>query len=153
MLEALKQYDKELKAEIKKGFAKKNINASGKASNSLRSEITPDNYKLFGAGYIDFAEIGRGKNKNETGGLWQGIYDWLQYKKYGIDYRDDKQRRSITFAIMKTIAKKGTYKHRNPSKRTNVIPGAVEKTNSILLNSIAKFARSSELENLKNSIK
>ena len=148
-----KDIDSKLKSDIRKGFTQNNINASGNASRSLRSEITDKSYTLFGASYIDSAEKGRGRNKSNTGGLFEGIYQWLQFKKYGITYSDDKERRSIAFAIMKKTAKQGSYKFRNPSKRTNVIETAIEDTTKALRQKLTIFVRDSELKQLRELFK
>ena len=145
--------DKKLKADIRKGFQEKNINASGNASRSLRSEITDKKYTLFGVDYIDAAEVGRGRNRSSTGGLFQGVYQWLQYKKYGIRYSDDKERRSIAFAIMKTIAESGSYKFRNPAKRTNIIETSIEDIRKDIKEQFIIFTRESELKQLRDIIK
>lgn len=145
--------DKKLKADIRKGFQQKNINASGNASRSLRSEITEKSYILFGADYIEAAEKGRGKNRSSTGGLFNGVYNWLQYKKYGITYRDDKERRGIAFAIMKKIAKEGSYKFRNPAKQTNVIEQAIESINKDIVKEFIIFTKETELQKLRKVLK
>ncbi|NQZ65435.1 hypothetical protein [Crocosphaera sp.] len=144
-----KDIDSKLKSDIRKGFTQNNINASGNASKSLRSEITNTKYTLFGASYIEESEKGRGRNQSNTGGLFQGIYQWLQFKKYGITYSDDKEKRSIAFAIMKKTAKSGSFKFRNTSKRTNVIETAIEDTTKTLRQKLIIFVRESELKQLR----
>ena len=145
--------DKSLKADIRKGLQAQNVNASGNASRSLRSEITKNTYKLFGASYIEPAEKGRGKNQSNTGGLFAGIYNWLQYKKYGITYSDDKERRSIAFAIMKKTANEGSYKFRNPAKRTNVIETALKDVSKTIKEQFTIFTKETELEQLRDFFK
>ena len=78
-------------------------------------------------------------NKINSGGLWGAIYEWLELKKYGINYQTDQEKKGIAFAISKTIAKKGSYKHRNKSKRTKIIESAIKKTLPSLLADLTKI--------------
>ena len=40
---------------------------------------------------------GRKKNSTNSGGLFDAIYEWVGFKKYGITYKNDSRRRGIAF--------------------------------------------------------
>lgn len=75
--------------------------------------------------YLTATDTGRQANINNSGGLYDGIFEWLKYKKYGIDYDSEEERKSIAYAITTKIAKEGSYKYRNIDKRTKVVLDAV----------------------------
>ncbi|MCH2216601.1 MAG: hypothetical protein MK076_00740 [Flavobacteriales bacterium] len=102
-------------------------------------KITDNSFVQFGTNYTIEIDKGRGKNKINSGGLWGAIYEWLELKKYGINYQTDQEKKGIAFAISKTIAKKGSYKHRNKSKRTKIIESAIKKTLPSLLADLTKI--------------
>ena len=127
-----KEFDKKLKEAIRKNYDSSGVKASGEAGRSLNSEIQPSNYKLFGVGYWGAIDKGRGPNKSNTGGLRKGIYDWLQYKKYGLNWSNEKERTSLSFAISRSIAKKGSYKFRKTDKRTKILIDSIKDSLPIL---------------------
>jgi len=100
--------------------------------------VSNTKFTQFGTNYTIEIDKGRGKNKINSGGLLGAIYEWLELKKYGINYSDDKERESIAYAITKTIAKKGSFKHRNKSKRTQIIDSSIRKTLPGLLADLTK---------------
>lgn len=147
-----KTLDKGIKEEIRKGLKKERINASGNLSESLRSEITERSYKLFAANYVDYAERGRGPGKVPP---VQSIYEWLKFgkPKYGLSYKNDKERRSIAFAIVTNIKKKGSYKHRKPSKQTNVVNDSIQIISEIVKKEFVTFVTEEELSKYKDTFK
>ena len=148
-----KTLDKGIKKEIRKGLKKQRINASGNLSESLRSEITERSYKLFSADYVDYAERGRGPGKAPP---LDSIYDWLKYGKAKykkLNYKNDKERRSIAFAIIANIKKKGSYKHRNPSNQTNVVNDSIRIITEIVKKEFVTFVTEDELSKYKDTFK
>ena len=104
--ELFTEYLSDVKEGIISEQAKQGIRASGKSARSLR--IVPlgsSGVELYGAAYFDQQEEGRAPGKFPP---IESIYDWLQYKKYGITYSTDSERRSIAYAIAKKIARFGT---------------------------------------------
>lgn len=85
----------------------KGLKASGNSAKMLHANLVGSIAQLVdGSGYFEFQEYGR-----KAGGAppFQKLYEWLAFKKYGIEYKDDKQRRSIAWALQKKIRDKGTY--------------------------------------------
>ena len=107
--------------------------ASGRARDSVLEEnnvsIKESNDKTIfqkkAVSYLTATDTGRQANINNSGGLYDGIFEWLKYKKYGIDYDSEEERKSIAYAITTKIAKEGSYKYRNIDKRTKVVLDAV----------------------------
>ena len=104
-----------LRLKIIESQARKGIKASGKSADALRVEVdkTGTNGKIIdGSGTFYYQEYGRGPYKGgERGGLWQKIYDWLEYKKYGFNWANNKEREGMAFALTKKIQEYGTYTH------------------------------------------
>ena len=142
---AFQVFDKRLQSEIRTGLRASGVVASGKSSRELRSEIGNTKYKLFGVDYYQEIDKGRGPNRTNSGGLRAGIYEWLQYKKYGFNWKDDKERASLSFAISRSIAKKGSFKHRNKGRQTKIFNTAIEKSLPLLGAELAK-QRAEEIE-------
>ena len=130
----------------------KTVKAFGRFEDFIKSSesyrLSEDRFIQFGTPYTPSLDSGRGKNKTNSGGLREAIYEWLELKKYGIDYKDDKERVGISYAIAKTIAKKGSYKHRNVSKRTKIIQKAIDKTLPDLLKDLAQIDIEVQRQNL-----
>ena len=131
--EIFELYDKDLKRTIKKGFVDKNINASGRASNSLRADITETSYTLYGAEYIKYIDKGRGrggvpKNFIET------LLQWLKDKGLSTNEKEDKRRAG---GIAYNIRTKGSSKRRGSRPETQVIEDSLNDTLPQLFNQLA----------------
>ena len=90
--------------------------------------VTPTFFSKKVLAYAGAIDDGRQKNSNNSGGLYSAIYDWVGLKKYNIKYKTDGERKGIAFAIMKTIAKKGSAKHRGKYPKTNIFQSAIDKS-------------------------
>ena len=70
----------------------KTVKAFGKFENFIKSSesyrVSDDRFTQFGTPYTPSLDDGRGKNKTNSGGLREAIYEWLELKKYGIDYKE-----------------------------------------------------------------
>ena len=106
----------------------KGLKASGRSAEKLTVLlITPTLGQLIDvAGYFYYQEHGRGPGKSPT---FDDIYEWVGRQKYGITYKDDEERISITYGVLTNIRKKGTYTYRHG--RTNVLRGAFTKDSMI----------------------
>lgn len=100
--------------------------------------MTEDRFLKLGTPYTSTLDVGRGATSNRSGGLVDALYEWLQYKKYDIEYTDDKQRLGIAIAIARSMSKKGSYKRYNDSARTDIFNTAIEQTKPDLLNMLSK---------------
>lgn len=78
--------------------------------------------------YATAIDKGRGKNDKNSGGLYDAIYDWVGLKKYDIKYSNNKERKSIAFAITRKIAKRGTWKFKPQSRHTDIFQSAIDKS-------------------------
>ena len=133
VIQALKDYNQRVNDDIVTNPDFIATIASGKARDSVLNEsnvsITEKGDKTVfqkkAVSYLTATDTGRGANVNNTGGLYEGIFEWLKYKKYGIDYEDEKGRKAIAHAITTKIAKEGSYKFRNQDARTEVVLNAV----------------------------
>lgn len=74
------------------------------------------------AGYFDFQEYGRGPGKASP---FKKIYDWLAFKKYGLDYKDDAERKQLAWKIIAIHKKYGSRTHR--TKPTGVLSEAINQ--------------------------
>jgi len=142
--ELLISIEKDLISEQKK----RGIFASGKSAKSLRHEIDEKSGSIYGEGYFYQQENGRSGGKMPP---FQSIYDWLQYKKYNFDWQNDRERRSMAFAIMKKIANRGTFVYSNRAKGLP-ISFIIQKNVSIFRKSIMGNIQTTVFEELSKKI-
>jgi hypothetical protein len=132
----------------------KGLKASGESAQMLRVNLENNIAQLIdGAGYFEFEEFGRGAGKAPP---VQKIYEWLAFKKYGLDYEQvstgealrgvtaDKKRHSLAWAIMKKIQKKGTHTHIN-GHPTGVLSEVINQSALQELMSKIALKKSSEI--------
>lgn len=104
--------------------------------------------------YADFIDKGRGKySGGGNANLWGRLYEWVGLKKYDISYSDDKGRKRITWAIYKKMQKEGSFKHRNPSRQTDIFNSAVQASINELRKDLLKEVRSSQLSVIRSEFK
>lgn len=106
--------------------------ASGNSERSLLKSanvtITPTLYRKKAVSYLGAIDDGRSPNKSNSGGLFQGLYNWLEFEKYGFKWKpNERKRKALAFALMKTIAKKGSAKFRGQIRKTSIISDALDK--------------------------
>lgn len=95
--------------------------------------ITPERYIQKGTAYTSSLDVGF-KHTSPV----DAIYDWLGLRKYGFKYSNDKERRSLAWAIVTNQKKDGgSFKRRNTSARTDIVQGAIDKTRPTLLKLVA----------------
>lgn len=144
-----------LRKEIIAAQKNKGLTASGKSAELLAVEATDGYGELIdGSGSFVYQEYGRGAGKQPPFLPVGVIYEWLKYSKYGLTYQDDKERKSLAFAISRKIAKQGTFTHRQ-KKQTGVLTDILTKER---IDSFAKVfgdkyttkALSDVLENFKD---
>lgn len=132
-------FDNDLTAAIltDKDFIK--LTASGESAAFL---VSPQSSNFKFNGFTKFAlrpieqDKGRGPNVRNSGGLYLAIFDWLQYKKYGLKWSSPEERQNLAFAITRKIAKSGSFKFRNKGAQTDIYRNAVNKTFPALKESI-----------------
>ena len=135
--EAIAQFDNSLQTELKNGLVSSGVQASGETAKSLRSESSNDRYTLFGRGFFSSVDFGRGKYKGgPPGGFLQKLTAWVELRKYGITFENEKQKMGIAWAIYTKIQQSGSLKHRDTGKRTNIIRVAIDKSLPGLINSL-----------------
>ena len=86
--------------------------------------ITELKYTQKGTVYTKAIDKGRGPG----GVLRQQIYEWLRFKKYGLDWATESERKSLAFLISRKISQSGSFKFRNPSSQTEIVDDAIGKT-------------------------
>ena len=159
VFKALRDYSKRVNKDIVFDSDFQRTIASGNAERSILDEenvfiVKNKDFVLFrksAVKYITATDQGRKPNQTNSGGLFEAIYDWLQYKKYGIEYSDDKERKSIAYAITTKIAKEGSYKFRNVDKRTKVITKAINENIPKLLLDLGVTYKTDVTKNIKES--
>jgi len=138
--EVLTAFDKRIKAEIVSGLDAKGITASGATARSLRGQIQKERYTLFGREFFLSVDFGRGPYRGgPPSEMWATLYEWVGYKKYGITYGNDKERKSITWAIYNKMQRDGSFKFRNKDKRTQVVETAIQKSLPTVTAALANF--------------
>lgn len=134
--EVIEQFLKGLIPEIQASQEEKGLTASGASGRLLEVVMLSDSIGQLvdGSGSFVFQQYGRGATTSKTKGkktLQQIIYDWLEFKKYGLNWSattgeglrgvtEDKKRISLSYAISKKIHKKGTYT-KIENRNTNVL--------------------------------
>lgn len=122
-VEIISQWINDSRLRLIDSQLRKGLKASGKSAESLQTTVAPNFGQLIDkAGYFYFQEFGRKAGKAPP---VKALYDWLQYNKYGITYKDDKERMSIAYGMQQNIRLKGTYTHQHGS--TNVVSDVFSK--------------------------
>lgn len=141
--EIIDQWFEETMKGVIESQTEKGLRASGESAKKLRvgfeevGEFIARGQLIDGSGSFGVQEYGRkgGKVPKRFAHI---IYDWLAYKKYGITYKNTRERRAIAYQIAKKIALKGTYTHIN-NQQTNVLYDNINQTR---VNSISEtFAK------------
>ena len=126
--------------------------ASGSADAYIKSAqssvITDDMFIQYGLPYTPFIDAGRPSGKQPP---VQGIFDWLEYKKYGIDYKDDKERWGIAWAIAKSQEKDGSFKFRG--NQTDVFGQVIDEALPSLYKALEDESRASFTSEVQKEIK
>jgi hypothetical protein len=127
-LELIRLFLEKAREDVISLQAKKGLKASGESAEGLRVEMDNTGGKLVdGSGYFEYQEAGRGATKSAgTEPLSKKIYAWLAYKKYGLRYDNDKERKSLAFVIARKIHRKGTYTYIKGTV-TGVLSEAIRK--------------------------
>jgi len=111
--EIIQQFMNVMREDVIKAQAERGLKASGKSAAGLKvnmyDEVTGQ--LIDTAGYFPSQESGRAPGGNPANDfkLTNRIYDWLQYKKYGMSYSSDKGRLKLAMMISRKINRKGTY--------------------------------------------
>lgn len=166
--EALERYNEAINASIfaNPDFAK--ASASGNFGNFIRSQASTQTavaegqtvFTKYGTSYttaLDYGTPPRAGGSlndvlNSADATLKGIYEWLQYKKYGIEYDSQQQRQRLAVNIASKIAVKGSYKYRNKGKQTAIIETALDASLPVLLEQLELASVSSLDASIKQSI-
>lgn len=117
----IREFLETLKKEIVDAQSSKGLKASGKSAELLAVEASGNKGELIdGSGSFYFQEYGRASGKQPPFVPVGVIYEWLQYKKYGLNYANDKERKSLAFAISRKIGQQGTLTKRE-NRQTGVL--------------------------------
>jgi len=140
-----------IKRELQDAFSKNDVNASGALSNSLEVKIqtlsTKINGQLLAFAYIDTVDTGRAPNQTNSGGLLDGIRNWLSYGKYGLPNTE-----RVAIAISRNIARKGSYLYRNKIDR-KIVSSIVndDRIDKIIIRLASEF-ETEVINNLKKAV-
>lgn len=98
---------------------RKGIIASGRSSKSLKTGFAGNDEKgiaaLRGSAYFEQQIFGRGPTRGGSGGgfLRKAIREWLDTKSFASGF-SGKEKQSLSYAITKTIHRRGTRRGRDP---------------------------------------
>lgn len=122
--------------------SEKGLRASGVSASMLTVTQSGNITQLIDrAGYFEFQEFGRAPGKVPS---WKVFYDWLAFKKYGKDWKDEAERKSMAWAILVNIKKKGTYLFRSRTQ-SGVLTEAINTENLDELKSQLAKARMTQI--------
>lgn len=122
------QFLRTVRDGLERGQKEKGLRASGASIAAVRVVSPSDNVGQI----IDPLDVfkyqdspGRGATKGGgDGSLKKIIYDWLLYKKYGLNWITDIQRKSMAYYISRKIHERGTFINIT-KKKTNLLPDAI----------------------------
>jgi len=148
--EALIAFDKRLTGNILTDPDFVKMRASGRSAafiaSAKSSVFAPNRYTKLALNAFE-QDKGRGPTKRKTGGLYQAIYDWLKYQKYGLTWRTERERRGLAFVITRKISREGSAKFRGRVSKTQIFAKAVNKELPKLRKDIA-LAYSAEIQEI-----
>jgi hypothetical protein len=144
---ALNNFMERRRALIMRLQEAKGLKASGLSAKLLYVKSNKNVFDLVdSAGYFEFQEFGRADGGQPP---FKKIYEWLEYKKYGLKYDNDEERVSLAWAIAKKIKKKGTHTYMK-GRDTGVISEAINKeATAELIKEIAKNRKTEILTDIK----
>ncbi|MGL5132407.1 MAG: hypothetical protein ACRC78_07760 [Planktothrix sp.] len=140
-----------IKRELQDSFAKNDVNASGALSNSLEVKVQTLSNKINGQllafSYIDTVDTGRAPNQTNSGGLLDGIKNWLLYGKYGLPNTE-----MVASAISRSIARKGSYLFRNKIDRKIVTSIVSDDRIDKIITRLSSEFEAEVINNLKKAV-
>lgn len=100
--------------DLRQDMDKKDINASGDASRSLRPVATANKGEIWGNHYIEQIVFGRGPTKGRgPGDLLEAIRKWI-HTKAGFSGLSFEEREGLIYPITRNIHKEGTKRGNDP---------------------------------------
>lgn len=155
--DVLKDWAEETILMIKDNMVKYDINASGETSNSLEYVINDDGVTILGADYFsEKTEIGRSPSKNKSNFDFNSIIQkWIKDKNllnyFGIS--NDRELKSVSFAIVRNITKLGSSKYRGSRPKTDVFSSVLDKQSEKLIKDIdAKLFEGDIIDKIFNDV-
>lgn len=132
----------QLVADIRDNMDAAGVNASGNLRQSVRGELTNDGHILVRAlPYFEYSEKGRlpGKIPRNFGDI---LDKWITDKGLSVP-SGFKTQKEFANAIAWKIKRYGSEKHRNPSKRVDIVGTALEDNlpdlDNIVYNSVVLY--------------
>lgn len=132
----LRKYGETTVDEIRGNMARAGQNATGDTANSLRSEIiNPNRVQVSGPSYVFTLETGRGPYKGgPSGNLKSKLLRWIKAKGVSFKGMTDEQ---ASWAIYKTIQKKGTKLFREGGRDDIITPALDDARINAMISEIA----------------
>lgn len=128
--------------KIRANMQAKGVNASGRTSASIHTEQRGSSFVLVGGGYgaapIPTLESGRRAGKVPAG-FYQIIIQWTKDK--GLPFPSETERNTFAYFVARKIARYGSERHRDPSKRLDIYSTAVTEAKAELQAVFAASAR------------
>ena len=155
----VQDFANKLKKDLSASVINSGISASGDLAKSFREEIDPNKLRIFAAGYVGTAEVGRRKTVNGgNGALREQIRRWIDQKGIISKPNDDGKvisKDSLAYLISRKIHREGTalfngVDHYGRTKPTGIITGVI---NDGRLDSLKKQLITSFVFQIKQDIK
>lgn len=105
----IQEFLEAVREDVIKAQADKGLLASGQSAASLYTKTgNARGWLMDGSGSFEYQERGRGAGKQPP---IARIYEWLAFKKYGLAWATEAERKSLAYRIARKIAKRGTLTH------------------------------------------
>jgi hypothetical protein len=129
------------------------LKAFGKFEAFVKSDasavMTDTRFIQYGTPYSVTMEKGHGRRATP----FKDIYEWLNLRKYDLGPVIDKiGQATLAERIVRKHEREGSYKFRNPKKRTKVIETAIEKATPTLYAALLEFQKAEVQSQVKNEI-
>lgn len=129
-------------AQIRANMEREGLNASGHTSASIHTRNEGTQFLLVGGGEgaapIPTLELGRRAGKVPAG-FYGIILDWTREK--GLQFPDETERKTFAYFLSRKIAREGSERYRDPSKRKDVYSTAVTDAKAEIANVVRTYAR------------
>lgn len=129
-------------AEIRANMEREGLNASGRTSASIHTRNEGTRLLLVGGGNgsapIPTLELGRRPGKVPAG-FYGIILEWTREK--GLQFPDETERKTFAYFLSRKIAREGSERYREPSKRKDVYSTAVENAKRKITDIVRANAR------------
>lgn len=102
------------------------------SAESVEIEKTATGYRFVKYGTDYTTALDKGTTPGGREGLERDIYEWLQYKKYGLEWDTEQERQALAIRLTDKIEGWGSFKYRTPLMQTTIIADALRNAEPLL---------------------